>query len=248
VGDKTSIGWTDATWNPTTGCDRISPGCLNCYALTMAGRLKLMGSARYQTDGDPRTSGPGFGLALHPDVLDQPLRWKRSRRIFVDSMSDLFHDEVPAAFIADVINVMARCPQHVFQVLTKWPQRMARVLDDLCWDGQLPNVHLGTSIESDAYTFRSRHLRRVPAAVRFLSLEPLLGPLPSLDLTGIGWVIVGAESGHGARPMDLGWVRAIRDHAVERDIPLFFKQAADANGHKILHPELDGRTWEQFPS
>ena len=214
---SSTIEWTDETWNPTTGCDRISPGCDHCYALTMAGRLKLMGQAKYQADGDPRTSGLGFALTVHPDALKVPLRWKKPRTVFVNSMSDLFHKDVPETFIRDVWETMARCPQHTFQVLTKRPQRMAAHLEArrVGWETfeltPLPNVWLGTSIENDRYTFRADHLRATPAAVRFLSCEPLLGPLPSLNLDGIDWVIVGGESGPGARPMHPDWVRDIRD-------------------------------------
>jgi len=212
----------------------------NCYALALAKRLKAMGSARYQTDGDPRTSGPGFGVATHADALDQPLRWKRPRRIFVNSMSDLFHDQVTVDFVVEVFAVMALASQHTFQVLTKRPQRMAKVVGDpgfrekvearigeypigqqmnaaCAWP--LPNVWLGTSIESDRYTFRADHLRATPAAVRFLSCEPLLGPLPSLDLTGIDQVIVGGESGPGARPMHPDWVRDLRDRCQAATVP-----------------------------
>jgi protein gp37 len=247
MGDKSSIEWTEASWNVVTGCDRVSPGCQNCYALTMAARLKRMGQANYQTDGDPRTSGPGFGVAEHPHMLDQPLRWKRPRRIFVNSMSDLFHQEVTADFIASVFAIMAACPQHTFQILTKRPQRMAFLVASpefealvakwveihdvdmnpaLGWDGvrPLPGVWLGTSIESDRYTFRADHLRATPAAVRFISAEPLLGPLPSLDLGGIKWLIAGAESGHGARPMAADWVRDLRDRCAAAGVPLFVKQ------------------------
>jgi protein gp37 len=253
VGDKTAIEWTDATWNPVTGCDRTSPGCDHCYALKMAARLKKMGSANYQNDGDPRTSGPGFGVTCHPHMLDQPLRWKRPRRIFVNSMSDLFHPDVPDEFIAQVFAVMALAPQHTFQILTKRPQRMATmlghdysteewrafttivhdVMEDMghreaCYDmWPLPNVWLGVSIETDRYTFRADHLRATPAALRFISAEPLLGPLPSLDLTGIDWLIVGGESGPGALPMHPDWVRDLRDQCHDRheaceipDVPL----------------------------
>lgn len=236
---KTSIEWTDSVWNPVTGCDRVSPGCDHCYALTLAKRLKAMGSANYQNDGDPTTSGPGFGVTCHPHMLGQPLRWRRPRRIFVNSMSDLFHPDVPFEFIARVFAIMADCQHHTFQVLTKRPQRMAdvlatdRFLHKVCrWrdihdvDGggelwsehddpwPLPNVWVGTSIESDRYTWRAKHLRATPAAVRFISAEPLLGPLPSLDLTGIDWLIVGGESGPGARPMHPDWVRDLRDRRV----------------------------------
>jgi protein gp37 len=251
----TSIEWTDATWNPVTGCDQVSPGCDNCYALTLAKRLKGMGQPKYQADGDPRTSGPGFGLTIHPDVLDQPLRWRKPRRVFVNSMSDLFHPDVPEGFIGQVWDVMARTPQHTYQVLTKRPQRMARALGPngcgfYAVEGPVPcpqrNVWVGTSIESDRYAFRADHLRNTPAAVRFLSLEPLLGPLPSLNLDGIDWVIVGGESGLAARPMHPDWVRDIRDRCVEEGVAFFFKQwggrTPKANGR-----DIDGRTWDQYP-
>lgn len=223
MGDKSGIEWTDATWNPTTGCDRVSPGCDNCYALDMAKRLKAMGSKGYQNDGDPRTSGPGFALTVHHDRLEQPLRWKKPRRIFVNSMSDLFHNDVDPGFVRLVWDVMAQAKQHTYQILTKRPQRMARILR-VQEDDPLPNVWLGTSIESNQYCFRAEHLRGTPAAVRFLSLEPLLGPLPSLDLTDIDWVIVGGESGPKARPMHLDWVRDIRDRCVDAGVPFLFKQ------------------------
>lgn len=256
MADKTGIEWTDATWNPTTGCDRISPGCDHCYALKMAGRLKLMGSARYQTDGDPKTSGPGFGVALHPDALDQPLRWKRPRRIFVNSMSDLFHQDIGSAFIAAVFDVMARCPQHTFQVLTKRSQRMRQLMGTAVPGEHWPlsNVWLGVSIENDRYTYRANQLRDTRAGVRFLSCEPLLGPLPSLDVSGIDWVIVGGESGPGARRMDPGWAREIRDQCVTAGVPFHFKQWGnfDADGTPMnkhaAGRELDGRTWDEFPA
>lgn len=216
----TTIEWTRSddgtagkTWNPSTGCDRISDGCTNCYALTMAKRLKGMGSAKYQNDGDPRTSGPGFGLTVHPDVLTEPLRWKKPRRIFVNSMSDLFHARVPVDFITDVWRTMQATPQHTYQILTKRAARLPRVLDRvheaLNLDEPLPNVWLGTSIESDDHTRRATALRHSLAAVRFVSAEPLLGPLPSLDLDGIDWVILGGESGPGARPLELDWIRDV---------------------------------------
>jgi protein gp37 len=233
-----NIEWTDATWNPTTGCDRVSPGCDNCYALTMAARLKGMGQEKYQNDGDSRTSGPGFKLTVHPDTLDLPLRWRKPRRVFVNSMSDLFHRDVPSHFIGSVFRTMARCPQHTFQILTKRPDRMAAWLaNNEITVPTLPNVWLGTSIESDRYTFRADRLRNTPAAVRFLSLEPLLGPLPSLNLTGIDWAIVGAESGRGARRMDLGWVRDIRDRCAEQGVALFVKQLS-GGFHAIKEMDL----------
>lgn len=254
------IEWTGETWNPTTGCDRISPGCRDCYAATLAARLKLMGQAKYQNDGDPVTSGPGFALTVHPDTLDVPLRWRKPRTIFVNSMSDLFHKDVPSDFVDAVLETMLRCPQHTFQVLTKRPQRMAREItrfyDDWCWPESgcpiatvpQPNWWMGASIESNSYVWRANHVRRTPAAVRFLSCEPLLGPLPSLDLTDIDWVICGAESGSAdARTMDMGWVRELRDKCTEADVAFFLKQDA-RNGRKIPTPELDGQTWVQFPA
>ena len=195
MGDKSAIEWTEATWNPTTGCDRTSPGCDHCYALALAKRLKAMGVHKYQHDGDPRTSGPGFGVTLHPEALALPYRWARPRVVFVNSMSDLFHDTVPLDFIRQVFAVMAETPQHTYQVLTKRARRLARVAEDLPWPA---NVWMGVSVESDRYSFRANHLRAVPAAVRFVSVEPMLGPVPKLDLADIHWVIAGGESGPGA--------------------------------------------------
>lgn len=241
-----SIEWTEATWNPTTGCDRISPGCDNCYALTLAARLKAMGQQKYQRDGDPRTSGPGFGVTCHPDELLSPARWKRPRLVFVNSMSDLFHPEVPELFIQQVWAAMQATPRHTYQVLTKRPHRMAAVLRRIAPE-PLPNVWVGTSIESDRYVFRASQLCATPAAVRFLSLEPLLGPLPSLDLRGVDWVIVGGESGHGAREMDAAWAEDIRDRCVAARVPFFFKQwggrTAKAGGRV-----LDGEEWDEMPA
>jgi protein gp37 len=238
VGDKSAIEWTSATWNPTTGCDQISKGCDNCYALTMAARLKAMGQPAYQADGDPRTSGPGFRLTLHPDRLDQPLRWTRPRVIFVNSMSDLFHKDVPPEFIGRVFNVMGSADQHVFQVLTKRPKRMAAVLT--AYYGALgvepyPNVWLGTSVEDAAAERRIDMLRRAPAAIRFISAEPLIGP-PSdrIYLGGVDWVILGGESGPGARPLELAWLEDWADATDSVAAALFVKQLgsvwARANG------------------
>ena len=221
MADGTGIEWTEATWNPTTGCDRTSPACDRCYALTLARRLKAMGNPKYQNDGDPRTSGPGFGLTLHPDQLDLPRRWSRPRTVFVDSMSDLLHDSVPLEFLQAVFAVMEECPQHTFQVLTKRSRRLAKLAAKLPWPS---NVWMGVSIESDRYAFRADQLRAVPAAVRFISAEPLLGPLSSLDLGGIGWLIAGGESGAGARPTHPDWVRDLRDRCRDAGVPFFFKQ------------------------
>ena len=220
-----AIEWTQVTWNPTTGCDRISPGCNHCYALTLAKRLKAMHQPKYQNDGDPCTSGPGFALTLHQDVLQLPYSWRTPTTVFVNSMSDLFHEDVPLDFIRSVFDVMEATPQHTYQVLTKRSQRLVRVADELPWPS---NVWRGVSVETQNYAFRARHLKQVPAAVHFLSVEPLLGPV-SLDLDGIDWVIVGGESGHGARPLDPSWVRAIRDACATRGIPFFFKQWGGAH-------------------
>jgi protein gp37 len=234
----TAIEWTDETWNPVTGCDRVSPGCDNCYAETLTKRW-------------PKAFPNGFAVTLHPDRLDQPLRWRKPRRVFVNSMSDLFHPDIPDLFVGQVFDRMETATAHTFQVLTKRPQRMAQVMSE--WDTRvgryewpLRNVWLGTSIESDRYTFRADHLRRTPAAVRFLSLEPLLGPLPSLDLTGIDWVIVGGESGPGHRPIDPDWVRDLRDRCVTAEVPFFFKQWGGRTP-KAGGRELDGRTWDEYP-
>ena len=193
----------------------------NCYALTLARRLKAMGQPKYQVDGDPRTSGPGFGLTLHPDTLDLPRTWAQPRTVFVNSMSDLFHEDVPFPFVEQVFEVMASTPRHQYQVLTKRSKRLARLAPDLPWPA---NVWMGVSVESDRYRFRVDHLREVPAAVRFLSCEPLLGDLGDLDLTGVHWVIAGGESGAGARPMDLAWVEALAGRCAAAGVPFFLKQ------------------------
>jgi protein gp37 len=296
MSDKTGIEWTDATWNPTTGCDQVSPGCDNCYALSMAKRLKAMGSPRYRKDGDSKTSGPGFGLTMHPDALDQPLRWTKPRRIFVNSMSDLFHKDVTDEFLARVFAVMASAPQHTFQVLTKRHARMKSLLnsedfrsaveqavvdlvgypaaDDVLdpiplrpfWP--LTNVWLGVSVEDQHWAnLRIPALLHTPAAVRFLSCEPLLGPVSfrwapwvpwinggHLDgLTGVDWIIVGGESGAGSRPMHADWARTIRDQSVEAGVAFHFKQwgSHDEQGEpvhkKTAGRELDGRTWDEYP-
>lgn len=265
MSSTTAIEWTETTWNPVTGCDRISPGCDHCYALALAARLKRMGQPGYQRDGDPRTSGPGFGVTLHEDRLDQPLERRKPTMWFVNSMSDLFHKEVPAEFIHRVFVTMdlAGPPRpghpggngHTFQVLTKRPKRMARTVaamyrewerqDDTPWQ-PIPNVWLGTTIESNAYVWRADHLRATPAAVRFVSAEPLLGPLPDLDIEGIDWLIVGGESGKGFRPIDPGWVRDLRDRCVDAGVAFFFKQWGGIRP-KSGGRELDGRTWDEMP-
>jgi protein gp37 len=203
-----------------------------------------MGQEKYQRDGDPRTSGPGFALTLHPQTLEIPRRWKAPRTVFVNSMSDLFHPKVPLTYIRDVFDVMRDTPQHTYQVLTKRSKRLLQLADQLSWPS---NVWMGVSVENDTYQFRVDHLRGVPAVVRFLSLEPLLGPLDDLDLAGIDWVIVGGESGQSARPVDRSWVSSIRDQCLEADVPFFFKQWGGRTP-KAGGRELDGRTWDELPS
>ncbi len=240
---SSAIAWTEATWNPTTGCDQVSPGCDRCYALTLSKRLKAMGSPKYQADGDPRTSGPGFKLTVHHSSLEMPRRWAAPRLIFVNSMSDLFHDDIPIDFIGQVFTVARETPQHTYQVLTKRAQRLSRIAEDLDWP---KNLWMGVSVESRRYSFRIDHLRKVPAAVRFVSAEPLLGPLGDLDLAGIQWVIAGGESGANARPMAYEWVTELRDTCTSEDVAFFFKQWGGRTP-KAGGRELDGEVWDQLP-
>lgn len=228
MSDRSNIEWTDATWNPMTGCTEVSPGCDNCYARTFAERWRGIPHHPYEQ---------GFDLRLWPDRLEQPSRWAKPRFIFVNSMSDLFHQDVPDDYIAAVFDAMTQAPQHRFQVLTKRPGRMASVVQRI-QPIPLPHVWLGTSVETDDYMWRVDKLRATPAAVRFLSLEPLLGPIPNLDLTGVGWVIVGGESGHGARPMNLDWARDIRDQCAAAAVPFFFKQTGTVAARNL---ELSGK-------
>ena len=234
MGSRSSIEWTESTWNPITGCTKISPGCAHCYAETLSRRLKAMGQPNYVN---------GFRLTLHEHVLETPLRWKRPQTIFVNSMSDLFHEDVPLAFIRRVFDVMARGSQHRFQVLTKRSERLSTLSPSLAWP---PNTWMGVSVENGDYVCRLDHLRQTGAAVKFVSLEPLLGPLPALELQGIDWVIVGGESGPKARPMDPAWVRDIRDQCVVSGVPFFFKQWGGVRRTKAGRA-LDGRTWDQMP-
>lgn len=243
MSDRSAIEWTEATWNPTTGCDRVTPGCDNCYALLLARRLKAMGTAKYQNDGDPRTSGPGFGLTLHPSALEVPFRWKAPRMVFVNSMSDLFHAKVPVAFVEQVFQVIAETPQHTYQLLTKRARRLRRLAGRLEWP---PNLWMGVSVESEDQLDRIDDLRQVPAAVRFLSCEPLLGPLSDLDLQGIGWVIAGGESGPNHRPLKEEWVTEIRDICRDAKVPFFFKQWGGRTP-KAGGRELAGETWSEMP-
>ncbi len=235
MADKSPIEWTQATWNPVTGCTKVSPGCKHCYAERLAKRLQAMGVKKYAN---------GFKVTLHEDALEIPLRWKQPRIIFVNSMSDLFHEEVPLEFIRKVFAVMKQAHQHIFQVLTKRAERMAELAPLLEWP---PNVWMGVSVENQRYTYRIDLLRQVPASVRFLSLEPLLGPIPDLNLDGIHWVIVGGESGPGARPMKKEWVLEIRDQCIRAGVPFFFKQWGGV--HKSRNGRiLEGRTWDEMPA
>lgn len=240
----TGIEWTEVTWNPTTGCDRVSAGCDNCYALALARRLKVMGAAKYQLDGDPRTSGPGFGVAVHESTLNDPYRWSGSRLVFVNSMSDLFHARVPATFVRRVFAVMADTPQHTYQILTKRATRLRRLAATLPWPS---NVWVGVSIEDRAALPRIDELRGVPAAVRFLSCEPLLESLGSFNLEGIGWVIGGGESGPNHRAMNIEWIRELRDQCIGAGVPFFFKQWGGRTP-KRHGRTLDGRTWDELPT
>ena len=240
---RTGIEWTETTWNPTTGCDRVSSGCDNCYALTLAKRLKAMGNPRYLNDGDLMSSGPGFKITLHEDLLERPHSWRAPRLIFVNSMSDLFHPEVPVDFIKRVFTVMAETPRHTYQILTKRSKRLMTLSDELDWP---PNVWMGVSVETMRYAFRIDHLRRTGAAVRFISAEPLLEALPDLDLGSIDWLIAGGESGHKARPMEEEWVLDLRDQCAAADVLFFFKQwggrTPKANGR-----ELQGEYHDDMP-
>jgi protein gp37 len=262
-----AIEWTQRTWNPVTGCDKVSPGCAHCYAETFAERWRGIPGHPYEQ---------GFDLKLWPERLDQPLRWRKPRMIFVNSMSDLFHEDVPFDFVREVIDVMAEAERHTFQVLTKRPERIHDFFDaELAyegWYGFPDNVWVGVSIENRRYVHRADILRDVHAGALFISAEPLLGPLinerqlperagfapawrwedgyvgPSLSLAHIDWLIAGAESGHGARPMNDDWVRGLRDACRASGTAFFFKQRATPAGRKLSLPELDGRTWDEFPA
>jgi protein gp37 len=244
VADHSDIEWTEATWNPTTGCDRTSPGCDHCYALTLAKRLKAMGNPKYQRDGNPRTSGPGFELTLHADALTVPYRWPTPRLIFVNSMSDLLHPDVPDTFINQVLEVMRETPRHTYQLLTKRSQRLRRSAAKFRWPD---NLWVGVSVESAAYRFRIDHLREVPISTRFLSLEPLIASVGRIDLTGIHWVIVGGESGPHARSIEYEWVVDIRDQCLASNVPFFFKQWGGRTP-KAGGRELDGALWDEMPT
>lgn len=229
-----SIEWTDRSWNPVTGCTEVSPGCDHCYARTFAERWR-------GTRGHPYEQG--FDLKLWPERLEAPLKWKRPSKIFVNSMSDLFHKDVPDEFIFRAFEVMNRADWHIFQILTKRPSRAALMGYKLPWS---ENIWLGTSIESNDYVWRADKIRNIPVGIRFVSAEPLLGPIPDLNLKGISWLIAGAESGHGARQMNEDWVRGLRDKCLESGIAFFYKQNA-VRGKKQPLPYLDGQQWIEYP-
>lgn len=232
---KSRIEWTESTWNPVTGCTKISPGCKHCYAERMSKRLLAMGQRNYAN---------GFKLTLQPHMLELPLKWKKPQTIFVNSMSDLFHKNVPLDYIQSVFDVMGRANWHRFQVLTKRGDRLEQIGDSLNW---APNIWMGVSVENEKYVSRIDNLRSTNAAIKFLSLEPLLGPLDGLDLGGIDWVIVGGESGFGARPMLIDWVKRIRAQCECANVPFFFKQWGGVQ-KKRNGRELDGQTWNEMPT
>lgn len=239
MADRSSIEWTDATWNPVTGCTKISPGCDHCYAERFAERFRGVAGHPFEA---------GFDLTLRPERLAQPLSWRRPRMVFVNSMSDLFHKQVPTAFIDKVFDTMEAADWHTFQVLTKRSSLMSRYLQKRYADRPPPgNVWLGVSVEDGARKSRVEHLRSAPAAVRFLSVEPLLGPVGELKLQDIHWVIVGGESGPRARPVALEWVREVRDQCVEQQVPFFFKQWGGLRP-KTGGRTIEGREWNEFPS
>lgn len=234
MAQNSKIEWTESTWNPVTGCSKISAGCKSCYAERMALRLRAAGSPNY---------AEGFKVTLHPHALEIPLRWKQPRTIFVNSMSDLFHKDVPFDFILKVFDVMRRATQHRFQVLTKRSGRLLKLSSKLTWP---ENVWMGVTVENADCTFRIDDLRDIGAAIKFISFEPLLGPIPNIDLKDIDWAIVGGESGPKARPMEPQWVINIRDQCLSAEVPFFFKQWGGINKKKSGRI-LDGRTWDDTP-
>jgi len=234
MGSKSSIEWTEYTWNPVTGCTKISPGCLNCYAERMAKRLQAMGQPNYRE---------GFKVAVHENVLTAPFGWRRPSMVFVNSMSDLFHKAVPVSFIQKVFEVMRSLPQHQFQILTKRAERLSELSPLLPWT---ENIWMGVSVENKDYIQRIDILRQTGAQVKFLSIEPLLGPISRLDLTGIDWVIAGGESGPRARPMKKEWVTDLRDQCLDAGVAFFFKQWGGSN-KKRAGRTLEGRIWDEMP-
>jgi len=235
MGIKSKIEWTESTWNPLTGCNKVSPGCKYCYAERMAKRLKAMGQPNYRN---------GFKLTLHDHALEQPLSWKKPQMIFVNSMSDMFHEHVPLEFIQKAFDVMRRAYWHTFQVLTKRSERLIEFNSSLYWPH---NIWMGVSVEREDYAFRIDHLRQTDAKIKFLSLEPLLGPLANLNLAEIDWVIVGGESGPKARPIEIEWVLDIKGQCQKTDVPFFFKQWGGKNKKKNGRI-LEGKTWDELPA
>jgi len=231
---SSSIEWTNSTWNPLTGCTKVSSGCKNCYAERLSQRLRAMGNPNYSN---------GFAITTHEDTLELPLKWKRPQTIFVNSMSDLFHEEVPDQFIFSVFDIMRQANWHCFQILTKRSERLLELSPQLPW---MPHIWMGVSVENQDYAFRIDHLRKTGAEVKFLSLEPLLGQIPNLHLEGIDWLIVGGESGPRSRAMEASWVINIRNQCQEANTPFFFKQWGGANKKKAGR-ELEGRTWDEMP-
>jgi protein gp37 len=229
-----SIEWTESTWNPVTGCNKISPGCKFCYAERLAKRLKAMGSQNYAN---------GFNLTLQPNQLYLPLEWKKPRVIFVNSMSDLFHEEIPTEYIKKIFDIMNKAHWHTFQILTKRSENLVQLAPHLNWS---KNIWMGVSVENNDYVHRIKDLIKIPASVRFLSLEPLIGPLPGLRLRGIDWVIVGGESGPGCRPIEISWARDIRDKCNSMNVPFFFKQWGGVH-KKRKGRKLDNKYWDEMP-
>jgi len=231
---STKIEWTESTWNPVTGCSKVSPGCKNCYAERMSKRLKAMGQKNYRN---------GFKLTLHEHVLEMPLKWKKPQTIFVNSMSDLFHEDVPFEFIQKIFQVMREASHHTFQVLTKRSERLAELHNKIDWPD---NVWMGVSVETEDYLYRMDHLRETNAFVKFVSMEPLLSEIQNINFQNIDWIIVGGESGPHSRPMDPDWVRDIRNQCLDADVPFFFKQWGGVNKKKNGRT-LDHRIWDQTP-
>lgn len=247
MAQQSSIEWTDLTWNPVVGCSIESAGCKNCYAMRMAARLQAMGHEKYAglTKRSKRGAVWTDKVRCHEESVDIPLSWKKARRVFVNSMSDLFHDDVPSDFVRRIWSVMEQTPQHHYQILTKRPQRMAALLKEIA-PAPLPNVWLGTSVEDERVVARIDHLRDVPASVRFISFEPLIGDVGEVDLAGIHWAIVGGESGPRARPMDEEWVERILDQCLNSGTAFFFKQWGGVNKKKTGRV-LRGRTYDEMP-
>ena len=232
---NSKIEWTEVTWNPVTGCSKISPGCLNCYAERMSARLKAMNSKNYQN---------GFEVTCHEHLVEVPLSWKRSKTVFVNSMSDIFHEDIPDEFIARIFRTMNRASQHIFQVLTKRSERLLKMSESLNWT---ENIWMGVTIESPEYKYRIENLRNCAAKTKFLSIEPLIETIGPIDLKGINWVIVGGESGPRSRPIKEEWVAEIKDQCKGADVPFFFKQWGGTNKKKTGRL-LNGRTWDETPT